>query len=255
MDSNPSKIRIGLNGADGRMCRAIKDEISRNSRYTISFGIDKTPSQNPDFPIFNEFNDTLSCDVLIDFSFHSATMPALDFAVKNRIPILVATTGHTEEEKARILKAGESIPVFFASNTSLGVYLTILLAKTAAEFLDESFDVEIVEAHHRGKADAPSGTALAIAGAIRDVKARQGKSYEIITSRSKERVRDEITLHSLRGGTVVGKHEINFLGDDERLTIIHEAESKSIYVHGALRAVEFLIHAPKGVYGMQDLLR
>ena len=255
MDSYPSKIRIGLNGANGRMCRAIKDEISQNSKYIIAFGIDKTPSQNPDFPIFKEFNDSLTCDVLIDFSYHTATMPALDFAVEKRIPILVATTGHTEEEKARILKAGEDIPVFFESNTSLGVYLTILLAKTAAEFLDESFDVEIVETHHRGKADSPSGTALAIADAIRNVKASKGKRCTLVTSRSKERVAGEITLHSLRGGTVVGKHEIHFLGDDERLTVIHEAENKSIYVHGALRAVDFLTHAKKGVYGMQDVVR
>ena len=258
MDVSIPAIRIALNGAMGRMCRAVADTIKTCDRYEIAFGIDKYSADNFAFPIYTDFHDTPPCDIVVDFSYHTATIPALDFALSHRIPIVIATTGHTEEERRLIRIAGDSIPIFVSSNTSIGIYLTALLAGTAAEFLGDDFDVEIVETHHRIKADAPSGTAILLADAVKAAKSHDtdpdDKNVKIILGRAHARDKCEITIHSVRGGTVVGKHEILFLGDDERLTIIHEAENKNVYVHGVLKAIDFLMQAEHGIYNMHDLL-
>lgn len=251
-----SRVLIGLNGAYGRMCQALSKAANDCDKYEIAFGVDNKARDDlrQNYPVFCNFENVPKCDVIVDFSTHTATKSALDFALENALPIVVATTGHTAEERRAIIAAGKRIPVFFAGNTSFGVYVTTLLAKTAAELLD--FDVEIVETHHRIKTDAPSGTALALANAIADVKREKlGRDFDIVYGRAGRREQGEIGVHSLRGGTVVGKHEIVFLGDDERLTITHEAENKNVYVHGVFRAIDFLLTQPPAVYGMNDLIK
>ena len=255
MKETHSKIRIALHGALGRMCGEIAKAVKEDERFCIAFGVDeRTPSAPLDFDVFKDFSEVPPCDVVVDFSFHTATKTALDFAVKNHLPIIVATTGHDEEERQEIYSAGKVVPVFFAGNVSIGVYLATLLARTAAAFLDDGFDVEIIEAHHRSKADYPSGTALALANAIRDEKARKGKDYALDVNVSNPRTQRQIRIHSLRGGNTVGKHQVIFFGDGESLTITHETESKAVFVHGVLKAIEFVLTKQKGVYGMSDLL-
>ena len=251
-----TKINIGLSGANGRMCTALAHLAKCDERFEIAFGVDAflQDKQQP-YPVYKAFSDALKCDVVIDFSSPDATMQALDFALATATPIVVATTGHTACQRQQIQNAGNRIPIFYANNTSLGNYLMLKLAHVAASFLDDSFDVEIVETHHRIKADAPSGTAVQIATAIQQAKAQAfGCQYTVSLGHAGRRKTREIGIHSLRGGTVVGKHEVLFLGDDERLTITHEAENKSVFVHGALKAAAFILNKPCGVYGMEDLL-
>lgn len=251
-----TKIRIGLNGANGRMCSSIAHVVKCGNAFEIAFGVDKTLPDKPlSYPVYQEFSRALKCDVVIDFSEPFATMQALDFALLTSTPIVVATTGHNQEQRQRILQAGEKIPIFFANNTSIGNYLMLKLASCAASFLDDGFDVEIVETHHRIKADAPSGTAIQIADAIRQAKKDAFcADYSVSFGHATRRKARDIGIHSVRGGSVVGKHEVLFLGDCERLTITHEAENKSVFVHGALKAAAFILHRSCGVYGMDDLL-
>ncbi len=257
MTTNTTKIRIGLNGANGRMCRAIAHTVKCDNRFQIAFGVDnKSEPTDCAYPIFKSFQDVPLCDVIVDFSTPSATAYALDYAVAHQVPILVATTGHDEAQKQHIAEAGKSIPVFFASNVSFGTFLLLKLASVAAAFLDDTYDIEIVETHHRIKSDAPSGTALAIASSICAAKEQScGANYTTVCGHALRREEHQIGIHSVRGGTVVGKHEVLFLGDDERITIAHEAENKSVFVHGALKAAAFLLTKPNGVYGMDDLLK
>ena len=257
MTTNTTKIRMGLNGANGRMCRAIAHTVKCNPCFQIAFGVDsKTALENNDYPVFKSFQDVPTCDVIVDFSTPSATAYALDYAIAHKVPILVATTGHNEAQRQRIAEAGKSIPVFFASNVSFGTFLLLKLASVAAAFLDDTYDIEIVETHHRIKSDAPSGTALAIASSICAAKEQSCKAtYSSTCGHTYRREEHQIGIHSVRGGTVVGKHEVLFLGDDERISITHEAENKSVFVHGALKAAAFLLTQPAGVYSMDDLLK
>ena len=255
MRNNHSKIRIALHGACGRMCREIAVKLTCDERFEIAFGVDERLPEEPfRFDVFKDFSRVPPCDVVVDFSFHTATQNAVEYALKNRIPIVVATTGHSDAERQAIYSASEQIPVFFAGNVSIGVYLATLLAKTAATFLDDNFDVEIIEAHHRAKADFPSGTAIALANAIIDAKCEKGKSYALAVNTSNPRAEKQVRVHSLRGGTMVGKHQVVFMGDGETITITHETESKSVFVHGVLKAIEFIVRQNAGLYGMSDLL-
>ena len=256
MTSKHTKIRIALNGACGRMCRVIVGSVNAGEDFEIAFGVDnRAPDFSCDYPIFQSFPAASNCDVVVDFSFHTATKSAVDFAIAHDLPIVVATTGHTEEERGYIVNAGKSIPVFFAGNVSIGIYLATLLSKTAAAFLDDSFDIEILETHHRAKADFPSGTALSLANAIAAEKqSAQGEDYTIFVNCSTPRKQGQIRIHSLRGGSTVGKHQVSFLGDGESLSIIHETESKSVYVHGLFKAIKFILRQPAGIYGMDDLV-
>ena len=192
-----------------------------------------------------------AADVVIDFSSHLATAELLSYVTARRLPLVLATTGQTEEEKAMIGEAAKVVPLFFSANMSYGVALLLSLVKKAAALLPED-DVEIVETHHNHKADAPSGTALMIANAISDtlggrpiVKGRNGLA---------KREAGEIGISSIRIGSVVGKHEVMFGDGVETLTITHEAHDKALFAVGALRAANFLVGKEAGLYDMQSLV-
>ncbi len=255
MQNDMTKIRLCLSGAKGRMCEAIARNVRCGDKFEIAFGVDRTEElTHPFFPIYPCFSNVPFCDVVVDFSSPALTACALEYATQMRVPILVATTGQTPQNLELINCASELIPVFFDSNTSIGNCLLLKLARVAASFLDESFDIEIVETHHRIKADAPSGTALCIAKTLQEAKYEAyGEEYTLNLGHDKRREKKQIGVHSLRGGTVVGKHEVLFLGDDERLAIAHEAESKNVFVRGALKAAEFLVTQRPGLYTMNDL--
>ena len=254
MQEETTKIRIGLCGAKGRMCEAVARITRFSQDFEIAFGVDRhTDPAHPYFPIFDSFDNLPSADVIIDFSSPTLTSLALDYAGENNIPIVVATTGQPAQNIRKIHDTALRIPVFFDSNTSYGNCLLLKLAQVAAEFLDESFDIEIVETHHRIKSDAPSGTALCIANALKTAKREGfGEEYTLSYGHDKRREERQIGVHSLRGGTVVGKHEILFLGDDERIAISHEVENKNVFAHGALRVAKLLLTVPAGLYDMND---
>ncbi len=190
-------------------------------------------------------------DCIVDFSHHAATAELLAFACANSLPVVIATTGHTEEEKAAIRAAAEKIPVFFTANCSLGVALLIELAKkTAAVFPDA--EIEIIEKHHDRKLDAPSGTALAIAEAIRTVR----PAATVLTGRSGhgKRTPEEIGIHAIRLGNIVGEHEVMVGTPSQTITLKHEAHSRSLFAEGALAAAEFLAGRPAGLYDMTSMV-
>ncbi len=206
------------------------------------------------FPVYQSIFDAPDgADVIIDFSHHSALPALLNYAESKNMPIVVATTGHTEEEKALMLCASERVAVFFSGNMSIGINLLIELCKNAAATLGESFDVEIIEKHHDQKLDAPSGTAIMIADGIKSCREKTEYVYDRHSVR-KARDSSEIGIHSVRGGTIVGEHEVIFAGNNEVISLTHTASSREIFACGALRAAKYLATKAAGLYNMSDLI-
>ncbi len=251
---------IILSGCGGRLGTAIARLIDEREDCAIVCGIDINPyaenhsSKNP-YPIFTKISDyNGGADVIIDCSHHSAVTPLLDYAVKNKIPTVIATTGHTDEETALIKNSAKSIPVFYSRNMSVGINLLIELAKKAASVIGADFDIEIVERHHNKKLDAPSGTALMIADAVRDsVDFDAEYVYDRHNVRA-ERKHNEIGISSIRGGTIIGDHDLIFAGHDEVITISHSAYSRDVFAAGAVRAALYLSDKPCGLYTMSELI-
>ena len=191
-------------------------------------------------------------DCIVDFSHHSLTCELLDFAVANNLPAVIATTGHTDEEKAAIYTAAESIPVFFAANFSLGVALLIDAARRVAAAMPDA-EIEIIEKHHDRKLDAPSGTALAIADALGRVR----PDATVVTGRHGygKRTPEEIGIHAIRMGNIVGEHEVMIGTPNQTITLKHEAHDRALFAEGALAAAEFLCGKSAGLYSMADLVK
>jgi 4-hydroxy-tetrahydrodipicolinate reductase len=194
-------------------------------------------------------------DVVIDFSFHAATLSLAELSAKNGKSLIIGTTGHTDAEKTAIAKAVGSIPVVWAGNYSIGVNLLNALVRRAASVLGTGWDIELTEMHHRLKKDAPSGTAEKLLEIIREerkitvAQQRHGRSGLI-----GERPANEIGVHALRGGDVIGDHTVLFASDGERLELTHKASSRTIFAQGALRAASWIVGKPAKVYGMDDVL-
>ena len=207
-----------------------------------------------DFPLYTTFEDCPGADVIVDFSTWKPGADVLSFAVKRRIPVVIATTGLSEEQLAAIDEAAKVIPIFRSGNMSLGIALLRALAKKAAAVLGETFDIEIVEAHHNRKADAPSGTALMLLDAVKEGCESPREANFSRHGRDCKRKKQEIGVHALRGGTVTGEHEVCFFGASERVKISHSAENRSVFAAGALRAAEFLAGQKPGLYSMDDVV-
>lgn len=246
---------ILLVGACGKMGRVIADCVSKRDDCEIVAGVDVFGEKYLDFPVFKKFNEvSVKPDVIIDFSHPSALEGLLDYSVSNNIPVVIATTGLDENDIEKVNKASESVPVFFTYNMSLGVNLLAELAKKAASVLSNDFDIEIVEAHHNQKLDAPSGTAIMLADAINETLDNE-YSYEYDRhSKRAKRPKKEIGMHAIRGGTIVGEHEIIFAGRDEIVKLSHSARSKEIFAVGSINAAIYLKNQNKGIYNMSDLL-
>lgn len=223
--------------------------------HRIAAGIDPNPAATSPFPVFAAPEEcTVQADVIIDFSHHSALPALLEFAEERHLPAVICTTGHTEEELAHLARAAERIPVFYSRNMSLGINLLMALCRRAAAALGTDFDVEIVEKHHRNKLDAPSGTALMLADAVASADEEPHPLTFDRTARRAVRPRGEIGISSVRGGSIVGEHEVIFAGKDEVITLSHAAMSREVFATGALRAAAFLIGKPAGRYDMDDLI-
>jgi 4-hydroxy-tetrahydrodipicolinate reductase len=224
---------------------------------TIIAGVDinaSALSAASNFPIYEKISDFPGkADVIIDFSHHSAINSLIDYAKKTKTPLVIATTGHTEEELTLINESANEIAIFRSGNFSLGINLLITLAKQAAKTLGMDFDVEIVEKHHNKKLDAPSGTAIMIADAIASEREESEYVYDRHSVR-KARDPKEIGIHSVRGGTIVGEHEAIFAGENEIVTISHSAASREIFATGALRAAVYLSKKETGIYNMTDMI-
>jgi 4-hydroxy-tetrahydrodipicolinate reductase len=248
-------INILLVGCSGKMGQA----VTRTSRYrddmAIVAGVDACPGQDCPYPVYRNFQDVKeNPDIIIDFSHPSALASILEYATEKGLPVVIATTGLSAEQKDLIVKASESIPTLLSANMSLGISLLIELAKKAAKTLHGTFDIEIIEKHHNQKVDSPSGTALAIADAINSAISPDHMKYVYDRhSSNQKRTRDEIGLHSIRGGTITGEHTVLFAGNDEMIEIKHTALSKDMLAMGALKAASFLVGKAPGFYRMQDI--
>ncbi len=249
-------IKILMHGCNGMIGQTISRIISQHEGVQLAAGIDPSFEIPNPFPVFSRISEcNIDVDVIIDFSVAKAVVPMLEYAIKKKIPAVVCTTGLSPEEIAYVQNASTQIPVFFSANMSLGVNLLIALAKRATEVLsDSSFDIEIIEKHHNQKVDAPSGTALAIADAINETL---DNTYNYRYDRSgvrEKRPKKEIGIHAVRGGTIVGEHEILFAGNDEFISLTHQATSKEVFAVGAIKASKFLVNKTPGLYNMEHLL-
>lgn len=247
---------IAITGACGRMGRVISELVKERDDCKICGGIDIKGGQYEDFPIVQKvFELPEKPDVIIDFSHPSALDDLLSYCKMKNVPLVIATTGYSEEETEKIKLAAQQIPVFFTFNMSLGINLLANLAKRAAEVLGTQFDVEIVEKHHNQKKDAPSGTALMLAEAINEVYKGEKKYVYDRHNVRKARGKEEIGISSIRGGTIVGEHDIIFAGHDEVITLSHSAQSREVFAVGAVNAALFLTEKAAGMYDMSDLLK
>lgn len=247
-------IKVLLSGCSGKMGKAVIDLVNENGDIEIIAGVDAAKSVKP-FPVFDSFSSvSVKPDIIIDFSNVAVLDSLLNFALKNRIPAIIATTGFGDEQIGKIRAAAEKIPVFFTANMSLGVNVLCSLARRAAEVLGGDFDIEIVEKHHNRKLDAPSGTALMLANAVNSVF-EDTYTYEYDRhSKRRMRPKDEIGIHSVRGGTIVGEHEVIFAGHEEVITLAHSAQSKGVFASGAIAAARFMVNAKPGLYDMNDII-
>ena len=249
-------VKAIMHGCNGKMGQVISGLVKEDDVIEIVAGIDKfTGIENP-YPVFTSLAECdVQADVVIDFSNAAAVDELLDVCVEKTLPVVLCTTGLSEEQLAKVKEAGEKVAVLRSANMSLGVNLLMKLLKDAAKVLAPAgFDIEIVEKHHNQKLDAPSGTALLLADAINK---EIGNDYNYIYDRSKEkkkRDKKEIGISAVRGGTIVGEHEIIFAGMDEVIEIKHTAFSRAIFGNGAVNAAKFLKDKTSGMYTMKEVV-
>ena len=248
--------KILLSGCSGKMGRVIGALVNEDPNCEIVGGIDLIDDSTLSFPVFPSPDKVnVDADVIIDFSHPSCLIPVMDYAAKTKTPVVICTTGLAPEQKAYMASKGAETAVFFSANMSLGVNVLIDLAKKATTVLEDNFDIEIVEAHHNRKLDAPSGTALYIADAINEA-CREKKEY-IYDRHSvrKKREKCEMGIHAIRGGTIVGEHTVIFAGNDEIIELKHTALSRDVFAEGAIAAAKFMAGKTSGIYDMNDLIQ
>ena len=247
-------MKVLISGILGHMGREVAKLCESGYRGAELFGgVDPNADGNTPnvYSSFDKIASVGDIDVIVDFSHHTAVIPLLDFAAKNSIPTVVATTGHTEEELSAIRSAAASIPVFYSGNMSLGIALLIELAKITALAMPEA-EIEIIESHHNRKLDAPSGTALMIADAIMEVKPDSTK--KLARSGQGKRTPGEIGIHSVRMGNIVGIHEVIVGTANQTITLKHEAHDRALFAEGGLAAAAFITGAKAGLYDMSSLV-
>lgn len=250
-------LRLIISGCNGHMGRVVTDIASRDPDIDIVAGFDINTQKLGSYPVYSdpmEFGG--SADVIVDFSHPSALDGLLRYATARKIAVILCTTGYSSEQLEQIRAASEKIPVFRSGNMSLGINLMMDLIRRACAVLGDQFDVEIVERHHRRKIDAPSGTALMLAEAAASALPYEAKYVYERESVRQPRGKNEIGISAVRGGTIVGEHEIIFAGLDEVIEIKHTALSRDIFAAGAIRAAKFMAKTKQpGLYTMSDVLR
>jgi 4-hydroxy-tetrahydrodipicolinate reductase len=250
-------MKVLINGCNGKMGQVLSRLVAETVDIEVSCGVDSIPDRIKNtYPVYAslaEVRETI--DVIIDFSNHSSTEVLINFCIANKLPLVICTTGHTPEEMELILNASKLIPVFKSANMSLGVNLIISLAKQAAKTLYEDFDIEIIEKHHNQKLDSPSGTALMIADSINDALDKEYSYTYGRHSKLQKREKKEIGIHAIRGGSIVGEHQVIFASGGEVIEVNHSALSRDVFGYGALRASKLIYDKQNGLYNMDDILK
>ena len=250
-------VKILMHGCNGKMGRMITEIVKNEEDAVIAAGVDKFTGIPNDYPVFEESAQCdVDVDVVIDFSNAGAVDELLDYCVKKSLPVVLCTTGLSDEQLKKVDECSEKIAVLKSANMSMGINLLLKLLKDAAKVLAPAgYDIELVEKHHNQKLDAPSGTALALADSINEA---MGNEYEYVYDRSqvrKKRDAKEIGISAVRAGTIVGEHEVIFAGTDEVIEFKHTAYSRSVFAKGAVEAGKFLAGQPAGMYDMGDVIQ
>ena len=246
-------LKVLINGINGRMGQEVLKQVNSSNDFEVCCGIDKFDN-NLGFPTYTDINLIKEIpDVIIDFSIPEASINILEFAKAKNIPIVIATTGFSEDQLSKIEDYSKIIPIFRSGNMSYEINIMAdIVSKLALQLKDS--DIEIVETHHRNKIDSPSGTALILADSINDSLNNQMDYQYNRHSVRQKRPDKEIGIHSIRGGTEVGKHTVLFLGENETLEITHTVTSRSIFAKGSLKAAKFLVDKENGFYNMKNLI-
>lgn len=249
-------IRMIMHGCNGRMGQMISEIVREDPAIEIVAGIDINRERENEYPVFECLADcSAAADVVIDFGAAPAMDSLLDTCVQKGLPVVVCTTGLSDAQIAHLERTAERIAVLYSANMSLGINLLLTLLKEATKVLAPAgFDVEIIEKHHRMKVDAPSGTALALADAVNEAGDNQ---YEYVYDRSRVRQKrgdHELGISAVRGGSIVGDHDVIFAGTDEVITFSHSAYSRAVFGKGAVLAAKFLAGKPAGLYTMSDVI-
>ncbi len=246
------KILInGILGFMGKEVRKLCDASYRGSEFFAGVDVFAKGDEENVYPSLEAVTNISEVDCIVDFSHHEATPKLLEYAISKNVPVVLATTGHTDGEIALIREASLKIPVFYSANMSLGIALLVELAKKTAESMPDA-EIEIIEKHHNRKIDAPSGTALMIANALKEVRpdsyANNGRSGQ------GKRTKNEIGIHAVRMGNIVGEHEVIVGTENQTITLRHEAHSRALFAEGALAAAAFIADKPAGIYDMKSLV-
>lgn len=247
-------INVLISGALGRMGKKVFESCENSPAVKAVCGVDIVENfSNPDFPVYSSFNLVKEkIDVVVDFSSPLNLDNILSYCLSNGIPAVLCATGYKDEHVEKVNRASEKIAVFRSGNMSLGVNVLIDLVKKAAAAL-EGFDVEIIEKHHNQKVDSPSGTALMLADGVKDVQTEKYYTYGregIVGKRDK----NEIGIHAVRGGNIVGEHDVIFAGNFETITISHQATDRSVFAEGAVKAIIYIKDKKNGLYNMKDVI-
>ena len=250
-------IKVMMHGCNGRMGQIITQLIKDDGEMEIVAGVDTFMGIPNAYPVFEKISDCdVDADVVIDFSNAGAVTELLAFCTAKRIPVVLCTTGLADEQLAKVKEASEQIAILKSANMSLGINLLLKLLQDAAKVLAPAgYDIELVERHHNQKVDAPSGTALALADAINEA---MNQEYDYVYDRSgtrQKRGRKELGISAVRGGTIVGEHEVIFAGIDEVIEFRHTAYSRTVFGKGAVEAARFLAKKPAGMYDMSDVVQ
>lgn len=250
-------VRLIMHGCNGKMGQVITKIVKEDANAEIVAGVDKYQGIQNEYPVFADMKDCdVEADAIIDFSNAAAIDGLLDYCVERCVPVVLCTTGLSEKQLEKVKEAGEKVAVLKSANMSLGINMLLKLLQDATKILAPAgYDIEIVEKHHNQKVDAPSGTALALADSINEVLDNEYAYTYDRSQERKKREKKEIGISAVRGGTIVGEHEVIYAGEDEVIEFKHTAYSKAVFAKGAVEAGKFLKGKGPGMYGMQDVIQ
>ena len=246
-------INVLINGALGRMGKKVYEACVLSQDVKAICGVDIKTNDNLDFPVYSSFKDVFEkVDVVIDFSSSASLDAVLEFVTANKIPAVLCSTGYDEVAIEKVKNASEKTAIFRSANMSLGVNILIELVKKASASLT-GFDIEIIEKHHNQKVDSPSGTALMLADAVKEVLPEKFYVYGREGLCGKRNA-DEIGIHAVRGGNIVGEHDVLFAGVSETVTLSHQATDRAVFAEGAVKAAKYIVTKKNGLYNMSDMI-
>ena len=243
-------MKVLVIGSKGKMGALVKTLLEADQGVDLVYGLDQHEISSK--TTFQTFSDLPKVDVIIDYSHPSLLSNILSYAKQNSTPLVIATTGYSSLQEEEILTMSQVLPIFKSSNYSFGVEVVTQVLKQISSVLEADYDIEIVEKHHHLKVDAPSGTSLHLANTINQSLLDK---KEIVNGHQGKRAENELAIHAVRGGSVVGEHTVMFLGQDETIEISHIAQSKSIFAYGSIKAAKFLVGKKAGLYKMNDIFK